>query len=293
MSPVTYFEIALTKDPRRRVELLGFAQHLLHDQLLASPEEMIVGFLYRGCPLLDPIKEWQSRMPLSDAWNRIANRSDITFELNQESVQQGAKAHRFLGSIAEKILNSRSINPENWTEAEHFQLIIELAKTKLPRRERLKFIPDDVHEAQETLTIFYIFAMFCRLNTLNPIPYIEFWNHHRINSPLSRMKRLIENHPILFFRGPFLAMAFASVAQFRAKPTRDLIFDIMHFSYLPWIKLFITEDPHYASARTLGWHPHGHKIILRNGITTGHEWHYTTFGLPDYMETDKKGHIKP
>ncbi|MEI6605965.1 MAG: hypothetical protein WCP35_11690 [Verrucomicrobiota bacterium] len=34
-------------------------------------------------------------------------------------------------------------------------------------------------------------------------------------------------------------------------------------------------------------------IVLKDGATMKYEWHYTTFGLPDNMEIDKDGHVKP
>lgn len=261
MSPVTYFEMSLTQSPDRRDKILGFSQHLLHDELISSPEELIIGFIERGCPLFDPLIKWQSAMPLADAWRRVANLSDETFDLSQEVIQNAAKLQRHLGSVAERILNSKTIDPTDWSEADHFQLVIELCRSRLPQRQKLDFIPEEIVEPLETLTIFFVFSMFCCLNTLNPVPYQRFWNTMNCGEPLSRLLWLLKNLPIIFFRGAFIEMALASITQYREKPTRGLVFDILHFVYLPYVRSFLTTDSHFNKVADLVWHPNAHKIV--------------------------------
>jgi len=262
MSPVTYFEMSLTGCPDRRDKIFGFAQHLLHDDLLASPEELFVGFIQRGCPLFDPIKDWKSRMPLANAWRRVANVSDETFDLTQEVIRPTAEVQRHIGTIAWRILSSRTIDPTDWDEAEHFQLIVEWCRNELPKRERLDYITDELDHQLESLTIFFVFSMFCCFNTLNPIPYINFWAGKNCASPLDRLRWLIQNLPIVFRRGAFIEMALAAIAQHRGKPSRGLIFDILHFSYLPYVRSFLTTDGHFEGVSDLSWHPNAHKIVL-------------------------------
>jgi hypothetical protein len=272
MSPVTYFEMSLTGSTDRRDQIFGFAQHLLHDELIASPEELIVGFIERGCPLVDPITSWQSAMPLADAWRRVANVSDETFDLTQKVIQHTAKVQRHLGSIAERILTSTTIDPNDWNEADHFQLIIELCRSQLPPRKRLSFIPEDIEEPLEILTIFFVFSMFCCLNTLNPFPYLKFWKEKNCSDPVSRLRWLLDHLPIIFLRGAFIEMALAAITQYRGKPTRGLIFDVLHFVYLPYVRKFLTTDGHFDGVAGLSWHPNAHKIVRVDAIElTRHE----------------------
>lgn len=271
MSPVTFFEMSLTRDEDRRDQVLGFAQHLLHDELIASPEELIVRFIERGCPLIDPNSNLKSTMPLADAWRRVANVSDETFNLSQEVIQQAANALRHIGLITERILTSNSINPRDWSDAEHFQLIIALCKKELPHLRSLDFIPKEIQRPLETLTIFFVFTMLCCFNTLYPVPFISFWKGKNCDDPVSRLRWLIHNLPKIFIRGAFPEMALAAITQFHSKPSRGLIFDMLHFVYLPYVSTFLTTDEHFYSVSEICWHPNAHKIMPIDRIKMNRE----------------------
>ena len=260
MSPITFLELSLTVEEERRDKLLGFAQHLLHEEILPAPEELVIQFIGRGCQLIEKRTTLRSRMPLAKVWRKVTSLSDETFQLHQSVVQPAAAAFRTIGHLAESVLKNRELDPHACKDSLGFQIQIALVRDRL----KLKPMPGidfKTHQNITTLTIFFILVTFCCLITPYAVPYEEFWQKLKISNPLERLEWVISEQKILFCRGAFVELALAALTQIQTKTSRGLYFDAFHSLYLPYVDRFLTIDPHFLEMAKACVHPNSYKIF--------------------------------
>ena len=259
ISPVTFFELSLTRDGELRDELIGFAKHLLHKDMLPSVEEIVVQFMDKGCPLFDSIEGFQFNNPISRAWAKITTETKLTYSLNQKMIQSFAQSMREIASLSKKIIMKKTISSNHFNQADRMQIIATQIRKKLPRRKPVDGVSPDVLQDLEVLTIFYIYHFLCLENCMFPSVYNEFWSRFGISDPDCRLGYLVKNHIHIFLRGPFIEMALCAIYQIKNGISRGLTFDDMDFVYLPFVKYFFTNDNHFYGNGFVQ-HPNIYKI---------------------------------
>lgn len=91
ISPVTIWEILLTRDQVRKESLLHFSQHLFARELMPSPEEMLVKYIEVGCPLVEKQYPLVSSFKWSKTWRDLSDIKEKTYIYNQERLVESAE----------------------------------------------------------------------------------------------------------------------------------------------------------------------------------------------------------
>ena len=88
ISPITIWEVLLTKDADQRERLIFYMQNIGHPALLKTPGELIIDYISRGMPLVERGPAPHSTSSLSRTWADIASDDRKTFVLDHESLTQ-------------------------------------------------------------------------------------------------------------------------------------------------------------------------------------------------------------
>jgi hypothetical protein len=101
ISPVTIWEVLLTRDRDRKESLLYFSQHLFARELMPSPEEMLIKYVEAGCPEIEKQYPLVSNIKWSKTWRALSDIKEKTYIYDQKRLnhQRGVLA----GEVAPQI----------------------------------------------------------------------------------------------------------------------------------------------------------------------------------------------
>ncbi len=109
ISPVAIWEILLTTDDVRKEELIYFSQHLFHEKLMPSPEEMVIKYIEQGCPLIEKKRPLISESSLAKTWNDLCDTPQKTFIYDKENLKKKNKIIVDINKTLHVITKSRDI----------------------------------------------------------------------------------------------------------------------------------------------------------------------------------------
>lgn len=263
LSPVSLWEIFLTKDEAERERLIFFCKHLFYKKLLFAPSEIIIQYINQGCPLIEPRKYMFSRLKMQGTWKDLCENKGKTFNLDYQELRKRTNALFSLSKSMYLIFKNKIIDINNRSfESQLYGFL-----TDLLNKIRLKGI--DRSRKTEKISLMFMFYILCLGIELDPSPINDFWNERKIDNHFERLDYLLKKYPILIRRGPFIEMALMACNQIHRKniSSRGLFFDCLHTIYLPYVDIFVTKDKHFSSLKEQIDHIILKKIFLIQEIT--------------------------
>lgn len=248
ISPVVLWEMLLTTNEDRRENLLYFSQHLYQEDLLPSPEEIIVKYIESGCP------EKQVRYPLvsqglfSEPWRSICQIKEKTLYFEYESLVEKTKIVRDITKNIHNFFKCQSIIlPDNYQALSHQLAIQEILN-------RFNLVPDEFKDIPEAmnhfrLVVFYILLILCIGISLDNKVIETFWNKTSVRNIKERIEYIFECYPDLVMMGPFQPIAFMTAYQSKNKYSRGVYFDSLHVMYSVYTEMVVSADEHFRTYR--------------------------------------------
>lgn len=242
LSPVSLWEIFLTKDEVERERLIFFCQHLFYEKLLFAPSEIIIQYINQGCPLVEPRKYIFSRLNLQKTWKDLCENKRKTFVLDYQELRKRTKILSSLSKSMFLIFNKEIIEVNNRSyESQLYEFLTDLLS-------KIKLKGIDRSRKNDKISLMFIFYILCLGIDLEPSPINDYWNERKMDNHFERLDYILKKYPTLIHRGPFIEMALMARYQIHRKKlsSRGLFFDCLHTIYLPYVDIFITKDTHFS-----------------------------------------------
>lgn len=269
-SPVSIYEILLTKDKLSREKLIYCSQNLFHNKLIKAPSEFIVNFVKNGIPSIENPYNIHTELEIGEIWEEICLNKNKSISVDEEFLQSRMKVLRKLSKNLYSVINRITLDITIEDEVLHNQEVINFYFNSL-NEEYGPF--DEINKKIVKISILLVNYIFCAGVDLNSEPYIKFWGDLGIKSPLDRALFLFRNYKRIFIVGPFYLMATMAYSQISngQKSNRGLILDCLHSVYLTYIDVFVTNDSHFDKLSD-SIDIHGKKIIyLEKANITSHQ----------------------
>jgi hypothetical protein len=262
ISPVTIWEILLTRNAERREHLISFLQRACSPRLLASPSELAVSYIEMGCPRHEPHHDTTSGLSIARTWREVCQDLDRTFIYDPDELSLRGKymreCFRDLGRVVGRAAAGNP-NPHD-----HLGLLPSLDALMgcECRNGSPKCRYGKRHDIWRLSALMMLFMM-CSEADIDPTPVQRFWSRHSLTDIEGRLRFLFTEHPLLVRRGPFAAMAIVAYHQLRSgNSTRGLLWDCLHAPYLVYADLFLTNDEHFTSLNAVAPHVNFGKVRL-------------------------------
>jgi len=246
ISNVVLWEIFLTKDETRKHNLLDFSRSLFYESLMPSPEELILGYIAKDCPINEDRFPLVSKSLLANHWKIACNDYNYWFNIEEKQIENITNHLRNVNRIFNKKYNGfelKNIRDYN-TISDKIDTI--LLKSLFKRLVSL-FRKDPDEKEMQFISISFQLTMILLCYGIGiDFQLIEsFWNRDRKTEPLERLGITIEKYPDVFFRGPIANMAKMILVQSKKSPGRGMYLDSMHSVYTTYADLFFTNDSHF------------------------------------------------
>lgn len=259
LSPVVLWEMLLTKDVLRRERLIYFCQRLFHRNLLKSPEEILVGYIERGCPVAENPRSMMAIGDMATVWRDLCECPDKTFKIEHEEMRGRASAVQGIVRDVHRIAKEEKVNFVKYGTERPLDSLLELALAQMPSRSGCPAINRE-ERILTKIAIFYAFILLCAEVGIDPVPVKAYWDQIGIHAVVDRLFYLLRNHEACVVRGPLFAMALMTKAQCEGKYSRGVYFDSLHALYLTFVNQFFAEDSHFYAFRDALAHIHGRKL---------------------------------
>ncbi len=264
-SSVTLWEIFNTSDKDKRSSLLNFSRQLLYGKLIKSPEEIIVTYILKNCPILETWSTLESNGLFSREWEIATSDLDYYFNISGEGFTRRTEMMRYYRKLIYSFLDNETYVLEFGQKIHQLDFMINQTLKYLEQKND----QNNIRTASVKVAIIYTLMILCSALSLD-FEYIEnFWKKQGINRIDKRMKFIIEKYPDIFFRGPIANLARMTAAQHKAS-SRGMTFDAMHAIYLTYIDLFITADEHFLKLSNVIKDPNYNKVIHVKDMTLFH-----------------------
>jgi hypothetical protein len=227
------WEILLNSNDERKDYLIYWMQFNCANYLLKSPSEIVIDFINRGLPRKERLLFAQdpvTRLEVGTTWKNIHGRIDRTIPVDIEEIRNHSQAIRDFSKIYSDVMDDM-VAVKNSDDPFHKMMLL----LKNPSKELSE------HEQRRIKTALVItFFLLCIGIDLDKSHIREFWRPLGIDSvdnpnelrPFERLDYLVENVPLLFFRGPILEMSNMMALQHEqgGKMNRGAMFDAMHLA---------------------------------------------------------------
>lgn len=262
ISPVVLWEIQATEDPEQRERLIYFAQHLFQDQLLPSPEELLVNFIRAGCPTNEPKYDLVSSGMYATAWKDICaiKEKTLIFDANDHKRLNGTLRKFCKGYYTFTKFDSIDISQDPKTAATQFEiqkLIDHFGLLSKSQRE------DQAYVWHFRVLVFYVLMFLCAGAGIDRQVIERFWSSIGIEKMTQRIEYTFTELNALFQRGPMVVIALMTEVQAQRKFSRGMFLDCLHSVYAVYADLFLTNDEHFRDFRKEVEATHGLKLKLR------------------------------
>lgn len=241
-SPVSFYEILLTSDHITREKIIHFAQHFIPNQLLPSPEELIIEYIAQGCPEIEPRRKLNSTSNLSKVWQDLIEDKQKTFAFERSELVSKMQINRKLGR---SLRGQMSNNYRDELLGDGLRPILEAIVNKLTSEMKNNSTIGE-QKIIYRISLFLIFVILCCEFTFDSQIFEEFWKNIKIDNQLDRLAFILINHEELVYRGPFLTMATMAIAQSKRTHSRGIWMDCLHSVYLPYADQFLSDDQHFC-----------------------------------------------
>jgi hypothetical protein len=251
ISNVTLWEMFLTKDEKRRIDLFDFSRCLFFDNLISSPEEIIINYIKNGCPRNEKQYELKSNALFSREWTQACKDRDFFFQPDRDQLIKYTDHLRFLGEYFVK--RNKGFVLQKFNTINEISNRIDGALFKFVFDELIKQCNveiDDEVKNYITISIQVVLIILC-FGIGFDIQIIEdFWNKDRQTQPLERIEIAVKKFPAIFFRGPLSNITKMILLQANNKTGRGLYFDSLHSIYTTYSDLYITNDDHFLKFKS-------------------------------------------
>jgi len=281
LSSVTIWEILLTSDHHKRENLIFYCQHLFHDELAASPSELIVEYINAGCPTVEKQRGLASKLPMGQVWKNIVEDKRSTFIFDKETLKIKTNLLRDTSKAMAKLV--MPIAAGEPVGDGHLKAVADLV-TLISKKE--SFDSKESHDVIRRLALLFIIYILCLETDLDISPVTNFWKDQDVSEMIERVAYVIQELPDLTLRGPFIQMALMAYSQtfcIGIKPSRGLFLDCLHSIYLTYMDVFLTQDEHFRVLRdAVAPNPlYKQKIYLFDELMVNTEKRY----VPDPIES--------
>lgn len=259
ISIISLWEIFLTKNEEKRAWLINFSRFLFDDNLIASPEEIIVNFVNAGCPVYERKYPLISQGLMAKEWLEACRNKEYLFHPSKQDLKFRTYVWRMYGKFIDGIIRNKSIITSKEIPRDLNEVFINEIYESLDWVNENKYI-DKETESVIRIAIFYSMIIFCWGILFDQITVEQFWKKKGIEEPRDRVRFLARNFPELFYRGPIAGMARMTYQQCKSKYTRGAFFDALHSLYIDYVHRFITADEHFKKLRKDGYDPNYMKI---------------------------------
>jgi hypothetical protein len=247
ISALTLWEIFLTKNESRRFELFDFSRCLFYDNLIPSPEELIVNFIKSRCPRIENRYNLKSNSLFSKEWTKACRDRNYVFQPDRTELDERTKYIRIIADalketspkLLPKCLHDFSNIDTIMTNAFLKHIFLEISKQygNNLNDDLIKFI---------TVTMKVTLILLCYWIGLDQPTIESFWKSIGELEPLERFDYAHKNFPDIFYRGPITNISKMILIQ-ATKFGRGFYFDSLHSSYITYSDLYITNDPHFLN----------------------------------------------
>ncbi|MBU1207741.1 MAG: hypothetical protein KKH04_12550 [Proteobacteria bacterium] len=260
-SPVNIWEILLTGDDEQKEKIIHFCQYLFHEELLPSPEELLIAYIQRGCPEIEPAGKLQSSSRLAEIWRDLCANPVKTFIYNKEDLKRRVRIVARVSKDLSRLTKNADVLLSPYGTGIGTDITLEGIVNNLPRVKSGELIEIEKKKLYK-IAIFYLMFVLCAELGLDPVPIKKFWRSLGIHKTRDRIKYALENLEMLVHRGPMAQMAYMTLVQTSVKFSRGLFWDCLHSTYLTYVDYFWTEDEHFlAMKQRLSWYPNSYKIF--------------------------------
>ncbi len=251
LSPITIWEILLTKDLIRRESLIQFCQHLFFRELMPSPEEMLISYIEAGCPLREPRYPLVSRLAMAATWRELCDVKAKTFVYDRTQLERQRKGFAALLKDFRQLVRHRGLNvPANMDKSVRSAHLQQMLLSLPPFKGRTDLSADNVEINR--VALYLLLVILVAGAALDRHPIEAFWDGKGVGATISkRIDYALSQCWPLTIRGPLVAMAAMLLSQAKGPQrfSRGLYFDCMHCSYLPYVDKLFTTDEHFRALR--------------------------------------------
>jgi diacylglycerol kinase len=262
VSPVTIWEILLTKNVARRESLILFLQNLAYHELLNSPSEFVINYITAGCPKVEKKYLIHSKLPLAATWSDVAQDTNKTFVFDQKELaarsQRIRKGFKFASTLIRDVgVVGPNISSDTASRL-GFEGILKQMKTvdyrHLSGKDRRQF----------KISILLILIMLCYGIEFDNAAIEKFWAHIGIRAGRDRLAYLLTTHENLVYRGPFWVLSETVMTQLNkgGRPTRGIFWDALHSMYVIYTDIFLTADKHFKNIQAHNSHLAYKRIVF-------------------------------
>lgn len=248
MSPTVFVEILQTQEYECRNKILTVARRLCHWNILSSPEELTLDFIARrsGLPALRKFYSGLSGTgELAKIWSYFSRESCIAC-LDAQCSVPNFRLQKLLSEYVHAHFSRKRGLAElgkDWGEiiGATFWETLTQATGSLRKQPTSPVRSPVICENAMAAA----FLMLCSGITVFPEIYDTFWAFLGCPNNQSRWSMLKETFPFVFREGPFWGLGAIAAAQSTTKYSEGNFFDCLHFSYLPSVDYFISNDLGY------------------------------------------------
>jgi len=252
ISPITLWEVLLNSNEDRRDELIYWMQFNCADKLLKTPSEILIDYIERGLPRserrLFAIDPW-TKQQIGDTWTSIHGKADRTIPIDLNKIKERSYVLRELSKKYRQIIDAM-VGHDDTTNDPFHRLSIKILSEYNSSEYSIRRVKTGLVLAS------FILCMGIELSNSH---LAEFWAPTGVDSTedphelrlFERLDYLVENHPILFTRGPLFEMANMMSIQHEigGNMNRGAMFDAMHSIYCYYCGNAITEDAHFVEMK--------------------------------------------
>lgn len=261
LSPVTIWELLLTRNLDRKEDLIGLAQHLLDKDLLPSHEEMLIKYLEQDCPLEEQQRPLISQSSMAITWRKLYEIPEKTFVYDEFGLRMKSRGIALVMRDLYKLLRNHRILLAPYTNDKIYNVTLEQLTSRLTFVKEAGEL-DDFHRNIYKIAIFYILFLLCAGVGFHPEAINQFWAQRKLTNTIERLMYILDEYETLVYRGPIAQMALMTLVQSAGKYSRGLFWDCLHAFYLTYTNIFFAEDNHFNQLRTaLHDHPNAEKIL--------------------------------
>lgn len=246
ISNVTLWEIFLTKDESRRYDLFDLSRCLFYDNLICSPEEIIINYIKSGCPVQEMQYELDSNALFSKEWSLACKNLDYAFQPDREQLESYTAHLRFMGQYF--IKTSKGYTLKSFKHLDEVSDKINGAFLKNLFDKLVKHYNRPVDE-NDKIYIGYclqvVMIILCYGIGFDQPTIENFWNKKKNTEPLERLETAVNQFPSIFFRGPLANITKMIILQSKSKSGRGMLFDSLQSIYTTYSDLFVTNDHHF------------------------------------------------
>ena len=233
--------------------LLFSAQNLFSDNMLATPSEIIVRYLFNAYPENKVNYKIFTDLEIGNIWKRMAHDNSVTFQYDKEKLKGKTK---FLRSIS-KNLSAIVKYPTIKLADPYLQNVANIVHTYyeclyddgfLPKNKGTKYNQEILYK----LFVLIILVLFILRLDLDSGVIEQFWHNVGIaeDEQTKRMMYIFEKYPELLRRGPILEITIMAYHQLQlGRKNRGLILDSFHMIYAPYVNTIISADKDFSELR--------------------------------------------